>query len=254
MLAIVAAANAGTTINSLRKSDALKCSTALQIEIEDCAVAYCAAPNTEGETITECVCFVLTQFGHLNIGEIREAFRLAAAGKIDVNLNAYHGLFSVRILGDVLGTYADYRAQIAREARAQEEELKSESRADELRKSFDLAKEFAALQAKNTKYARWQDLPYWLCRLVIDRGVLKLTQKEKNEVWTEARGWVLDQLGAWLLNPGLRREDARRYAAARRIVDNYPGSFPKEQLEPEAVEACKKMLVFNHIAPFTGQK
>lgn len=255
---MVRAANDGITINSLKNADALKCSAAVQLEIEDCATAYCAAPNTESETITESVRFILTQFGHLNISEIRESFRLAAAGKIEVNLNAYHGLFSVRILGDVLNAYADYRTQMAREERAREQQriaaLEIDIRAEELKERFGtLADNLAELQEVNTKYARWQDLPYWFCRRLIEEDMPKVTVEEKGRVWVEAKHWAVNQLGYWLLDAEVQPESRLRYKAAKSVIDADPDAFPDE-LHPEAKEAYAKKLVFKHIAPFSGQK
>lgn len=255
--ALVKAASNGITINSLRNADALRCSAVLQLEIEDCAAAYCAAPNTEGETIVEAVRFALSQFGHLNIGEVREAFRLAAAGKIEVDLNAYHGLFSVRILGSVLSAYADYRTQIAREIRSRENaahlDTENAQRADAMKEHFGtLADNLAELQEVNTRYARWQDLPYWFCRRLIEESTLKVTIEEKSRVWIEAKHWAVNQLGYWLLDAEVQPETRLRYKAAKSVVNADPDAFPDE-LQPEAKEAYAKKLVFNHIAQFSGQ-
>lgn len=252
------AANDGETINSLKNADSLKCSTAVQLEIEDCASAYCSAPNTETETITEAVRFVLSQFGHFHIAEIREAFRIAAAGTIEANLNAYHGQFSVRILGEVLNAYADYRTQIARQVRAKEskqmQEEKAEAFAAALKERFGtLAENLADLQEENTKYSRWQDLPYWFCRRLIEEDVLAVTVEEKGRVWVEAKHWAVNQVGFWAMDGNNNPGDARRYRIAKEAVRERPDYFPNE-LEKEAIEAYSKKLVFNHIAPFTGEK
>jgi len=258
VVALCAAADDGITINSLKIADALKCSTAVQLEIEDCATAYCAAPNTEADTITEAVRFVLSQFGHFNISEIREAFRLVASGMVAGNLNAYHGQFSVRILGEVLNAYADYRTQIAREVRARKRAAElaalEDSRADMLKERFGtLSENLADLQDVNTKYARWQELPYWFCRRLIEEDTLKLTIEEKGKTWILAKHWAVNQVGSWVLDSTHQPEDRKRYLAASESIKENPDIFPDE-LKKEAEEAYSKMIVFENIAPFTGVK
>ena len=108
----------GGSITALNAADDLALITALQLEVEHCAATYCAAPNTLTDTMDECVLFVIDQFGFLCPSEIRQAFRLAAAGKIEANLNAYNGAFSVRILGEVLSSYEDYRTLTFRKVRS----------------------------------------------------------------------------------------------------------------------------------------
>lgn len=227
------------------------------MEVEYCADTYCACPNAGDATIEESVRFILTQFGYLNIGEIREAFRLAASGKIQANLNAYHGQFSVRLLGEVLSNYADYRSQIAREVRnrqqAAEFEKEQVQRAEVLKeKHGTIEEQLAALQQVNHRYTRWQDLPYWFCRRVIEDNLLGITQDRKGKVWIEVKQWAVNQAGFWSADPNNTPVDFKRYRAACEAIQQNPDVFP-EELKPEAEEAYAKRLVFENIAEYTEE-
>ena len=93
----------------------------LVIELEKCARQYTGCVKTEDLVFDECVEFVMLRFGFLNINEIREAFRLAAAGELgEVKLEAYFGTFTVAMLGKVLAAYRNYRERISKEVRAAE--------------------------------------------------------------------------------------------------------------------------------------
>jgi len=107
----------GNTIGAMVRRDA-QMSFGVKLEVEFSAATYCGAPNTLPETIKEGVRFITDQFGHLNLTEIREAFRLAAAKKIEADLSAFYGLFTIQLLGKVLAAYDDYRTAIFREVRA----------------------------------------------------------------------------------------------------------------------------------------
>lgn len=94
---------------------------ALVLELSQCAQQYTGCVKTDELVFDECVEFVTTRFGWLNIMEIRSAFRLAAAGELgEVKLEAYFGTFTVAMLGKVLNAYKDYRERVVKEIREAE--------------------------------------------------------------------------------------------------------------------------------------
>jgi len=242
----------------MMREDEIKAPTALLAEIKYCAITYCASPNTEPETLKESVRFVLSQYGHLNVAEIREAFRLTAAGKIEANLNAYHGQFTIRILGDVLSGYNDMRTQVAREVRAR---LRAEQDAEQnkifaqfLSQKFGtLGEQYQQLVQSNSKYSRWQDLPGWFCERIVREDVPGFTIEEKGKAWINAKHLVVNNLGFWSIDPSVLPADRKRYRAAAEALKNDPETFP-EDLRKEAEEAYCKMLVFEKIAVFEKPK
>ena len=121
---MVSAVVAGDTIRRAVTENSALTLTALTVELEGCARDYTGCANTPEGTFDECVEFVMTRFGWLNIKELREAFRLAAAGELgNVSLAAYHGLFTVGILGNVLAAYKEYRDRISAEVAKAEKEV-----------------------------------------------------------------------------------------------------------------------------------
>jgi len=245
----------GHTIGAIMRTSDGVAIPAMLAEIKFAAVTYCAAPNTDSETCKEGVAFVLSQFSHLNINEIREAFRLAASGKIDASLAAYHGQFSIRILGEVLRAYDDHRTGIYREERArfieQQAALEAPTRSETLQAHFGtIAENFRALQEKNTKYPRWQDLPGWFCRRVIEDELIEIHPDEKGPTWIAAKHWAANQVGVWALDLTTGKEDRARYKAAAAVIREDADAFPGE-IRKEAEEAYSKMLIFSKIAHYS---
>lgn len=247
-------ATQGLTIGAAVRQDELRAALLIRTEVKYCATAFCAAPNTESTTIDECAATILLHYAHLNLAEIREAFRMASVGEIEVNMNAYYGLFSVRIVGDILSAYNEHRMQASRQVRArlqaEQDAAENAQRAEALKDRFGtLAEQFAALQIKNDKYPRWQDLPGWFCEKVVREGVGPFSVDEKCKMWVMAKYWAVNQLGFWRMDPNNSIEDRRRFNAAYAVTQADPEAFPDE-LKKEAQDAYCKMLVFSKIAEY----
>ncbi len=227
----------------------------LHTEVKFCATTYCAAPNTERDVLEESARFIADKFGHLNINEIREAFRLAAAGLIDASLTTYYGMFSVNILGQILSAYDDHRSQTYREVRArinaEQQQREDERRAEILKDKFGtIDEQFQALTERNEKYPTWQSLPGWFCEKVVREDVAGFCHDEKGKTWIEAKAWAVNSVGTWMLNQSTPHEDRKRYREAKAQIERTPDVFP-DSLKSEAQEAYAKMLVFSKISEYT---
>lgn len=102
---------------------------ALSDELTYCAMNYSGAREVSEDLMTEAIEFTATRFGGLGVGEVREAFRLAAAGELgDVDMKAYYGQFTIVILGAVLSAYQLYRKRIAQAIQRAEQEAEDKWR------------------------------------------------------------------------------------------------------------------------------
>lgn len=163
----------------------------LNLELEFCARTYCGSSKTDERTFEEGVEFILSQFASLALGEIREAFRLAAAGKLgDVNMTTYYGLFTVAMLGDVLNSYTEYRRRTLSELR------KMEALAEIPAKSWDKEawgnarlEKFRNLETPTLDNFTATDYDYFH-----ETGQLKHTDDEKKAAWADAYALTLADL------------------------------------------------------------
>jgi hypothetical protein len=121
-----------------QKTDAPLLLTELALELEYCAKAFAGAVKTEELVLDELAEFASTRFGHLGVREIREAFRLAAAGELgDINLRAYFGNFTVVMLGDILRAYDRYRQRIVASVTRLEQEHLQQTEEEKRKASWD---------------------------------------------------------------------------------------------------------------------
>lgn len=155
--AIVAGIN-----KSLRRSDRVEVLASLTADIEFVTRIYCGVDlSTDDELQLTCVEFILKNFAHLGIGELKEAFSLAAAGKLGkIDLSAYYGKFTIRSLGEVLKLYGIFREKAVRELRkAEAEAVEIAAAAEKLARKSEMLMEHAEWCADKIEYYIRNDAP-----------------------------------------------------------------------------------------------
>lgn len=236
---------AGGSISALLKKDDVKLIASVQLEVEHCAATYCGAPNTPADTMTECVRFVLSQFGHLCPSEIREAFRLTAAHEIGASLNAYNGVFSVRILGEVLSEYEDYRALAFRKVRSQMNDAGEENRAAVLKEAFGGFEDQLARVMQSNPYGAWQEIPAAFARAVVERGLINFSLEEKGKTWRSAKSIAAGRVPQKIMDAKTPFE-RNKWVQVRDQMQADPELFPGE-LQPEATIIYAQILLWEKL-------
>ena len=99
----------------MRQQEPNKLAVELAATLAFVAREYGATKEIPAETLGECVKLVMRKFGALGIQEIREAYRMAAAGEIKPEQKMWGGIFNAAQLGSVLTTYQNHRKAIAAE-------------------------------------------------------------------------------------------------------------------------------------------
>lgn len=184
------------------RTEALKCMSVEEVmvnlpkAIESIASSFCGAVlgNQLKETVTECYGFLSLMYDGLSIDEIKRAFVLAAKGMIEADLVAYKGVFSVKILGDVLEKYLVYRNRIASAMRNAEKEQDYQ---EKLTKR-DL---FYKSQAGRQQIADFWENQLAKCIAMADINATKVTSKLYE---------YLDKCGKLRLEPAVKREYMRK--------------------------------------------
>lgn len=239
------AALSGGSISALNTADDLVLITALQLEVEHCAATYCAAPNTLTDTMDECVLFIIDQFGFLCPSEIRQAFRLAAAGKIEANLNAYNGAFSVRILGEVLSAYEDYRTLTFRKVRSQISDSEDPNRSAVLKQVFGGFEDQLARVMKSNPYGTWQEIPAAFARAVVERSLINFSLEEKGQAWRRAKSIAAGRVPQKILDAKTQFE-RNKWVQVRDQMQADPELFHGE-LKPEATIIYAQILLWEKL-------
>lgn len=222
------------------REDEARVVVVLSAELEYCARTYCGAPKTDEGVFDELVDFVLTRFGHLGVSEIREAFSLAAAGELgNVDMNSYHGMFTVLMLGNLLKAYNEYRVAIVKEVRRREILLLAAEREAERQVNWNTAawkadrrETLLALQDPTAEYVTAYDHDFLLAS-----GDLAYTEAEKRAAWEEARGLVKEDYEALALT-------SRSFRLA---LDDVRAGRKNEGFEARQIAMAKRLLVLGWI-------
>ena len=217
------------------------------------ATGYTGANDSTPEMVyIECTALLRQKFGSLAPEEVKEAFRLAAANRIDVNMTAYRGVFTVAMFGDVLDAYMKRRNKII----AAIETAKAEAEAEEeyKRKRFewnrqaDLAYDAFLLQRKeNTQYRSWKDIPAGFDMVCVHRGAFDdVTETQKRAIYAQAKAAALEQVkyAAQNIEYPIEREEAQRI-----LREVEAGGYPETLIQKSHV-IYGKMLVFSLLPEF----
>lgn len=201
---------------------------------------------------TECARLLRRQFPGLAIAEIHEAFALAAAQKIDADLTAYKGVFTVAMFGAVLTAYVDFRKKIVAELSKTDSDLQLQAVEDEKRERFAMYRqhvidEFARLKLKNNQIASAENIPLSWAKILTE----ELLITSDAEAWKAAKIAVCED---FITKTGQREEDITigSLRACQRISERLreePDYFP-EELHQRAVNLYGRTIVFRELAKF----
>ncbi|MCB0583669.1 MAG: hypothetical protein KDD10_30595 [Phaeodactylibacter sp.] len=164
----------------------------LQVELERVAESYGARAGVPDSVLSECTQLVFSKFPGLGIGEIREAYRMKAAGQLDVPKGKgemWGGVFNADQLGAVLSAYMKSRRRaLGAYLRLVEGEKRSQEqveRSARMQAEFDA--QFPALIEKmKTEAKDWRDCPFWLFESAWKRGLISLEPGEKESILEDA--------------------------------------------------------------------
>lgn len=227
------------------------------IEIGSIAEMYCGAIRTKENFLVfkECGVVLRSRFAKVGWNEIPEAFSMAAAKLIDVDLTAYAGRFTVAMFGGVMAAYVEYRDKLLNTIQSGQTELENVARDAEVKiKSAELAahvkKEFESLIFNNTRFETLEQIPGFWPRILVDAGLLE----KDAAAWVESKITVCNEFAA---KAGVGESDivVGDSHACRKLADKIksdPDFFPSELMERAKVLYGRK-LIWNTIGPFVGQ-
>ncbi len=224
-------------------------------QIRSLAATYCGvdvSEKTHKEVFLECAALLRKNFGEMSILEIHEAFALAAARKIEADLSAYHGKFTVNMFGAVLAAYRPYRTLVlAALDKGQDAHLAAIQQAEDDARNEEyrqfVVQEFAALCFENRRFDAPEKIPLRWAENLSARGLLE----SDGEMWKQSKRDVRAEFLATAQTVGadmtIGTEKQVRNIAEKCRAD--PDYFPPE-LTDRAKNLYGRRLIFKHIAPF----
>lgn len=154
--------------------------------IGEVLTAYCGATTdgTHAGVVSECVALMTHKFSHLGIYEVREAYRLAAIDKIDVNITAYRGVATVYAFGQVMSAYDKLRNSYVYiiEQKKREQEAMDKEESDKKKKAFELQIMEWFIKSKADKGKSIQgfnDIPFYYLDTLTEAGAINIGKDVK---------------------------------------------------------------------------
>ncbi len=152
----------------------------------------------------------------LSVTEIKQAFELSASGKIDANLSAYHGKFTIQMLGDVLQKYWIFRMNVLARYDSKLDNYHNQQRkkdADERNERakqevIDLFKKLKDTYQQTGEFDETQ-VKSFHGKIVSDAGLITFSKQEKLQIYAEAKNNVLKQIKTAVQDVNLKPTERR---------------------------------------------
>lgn len=183
--------------NQLRHMPMEEAFARLMVALREVAQDYGARQAVLEETFTECVRITRKKFAGLGIEEIREAYRMWAAGELNLRkgeAEMYGGQFNAAQLGKVLAAYMEQRraalGAYLRELEAYHREQEKASKKERLKREYEenFERILRGFQPKS-----WREVPFHWFETAWKRGLIRLTETEQVEVLAQARALALEE-------------------------------------------------------------
>lgn len=197
--------------------------------------------------IRECSNFIIKQFPSISLEEIALAFQLAASHKIEADLRAFNGVFSIAMLGGVLSAYLLYRNRI-KAAHQNELTLLSKvvSENEINQKNQDVISEvianFKNLIVEFEKTGLLDDskiYPFW-GKILVDAKIINFTHEEKFAIFEEALVLAKSELVKTVQNNSVPMFELR---SIKEILATTTKDNPHEKIKDLATTIYKRIIV-----------
>lgn len=185
--------------NKIRNIDKVEAERKLQALLTICAKLYCGMVSDESTPLLMQFAaeYVIKSHAGLGIDEIKLAFVYAIDGKINANVKAYGGVFSIAMLGEILTAYKDHRNKVInrvldeqeRQRREQinyiPEDIKEQMNARTLSEFMIEVNEniIDVQEDRKPKWSTYDKVPAKLAELAINAGKIEVSDEFRNNVW-----------------------------------------------------------------------
>ena len=196
--------------------------------------------------------FVCTMFAQLAPEELKEAFKMAAAGRFEgLNIETYYGKFSVQILGKVLKAYIEFRKKCL--AKYENMLQIEQSRAEDINKDEKNAvirSEIAQIYNEIKKeYIDTGEIKEGLIRafwakILIEEKIINFTDKQKLEIYRQAKEKTKKEFNKMLLKNDLK---AVQKVQIRNILKELKQGIEAPNFKAAAINEYSRLLIIKSI-------
>jgi len=215
----------------------------LQIELHRVAEAYGARSEIGREAMRECIHLMLAKFGALGAHEIREAYRMKAAGELHMPKGKgemWGGEWNANQLGEVLAAYMEQRrlalTAYNRLRHEQEEAARKEALAEKQRAEF--LRRFPERVEEARGADDWRKVPEYIFDKCLADGLIKFAPGEGQAILEDARE---------LARLEHENEIEEAIQAGRPLLIRHLRNLEPEDLEGRARVIARKLSLFRKL-------
>ena len=198
--------------------------------------------NISTEAVKEVTKMILVNYLNYDPEEIKLAFRLCMAGKIDIDVQFYYQAFQPMMFGKVLNGYFEYRKEIIRALDKEKQRIAQEAK-DNYKQSAEYQAEVdKAIWASIEDYSEREDLkieavPEYFYDWLIEKEEIAPTKDERNAAFNWAKSFTESH------------EAKQREKNAKLIMEwrNLSDLKKAEVLRLKAVTLGKKLIVLEFL-------
>jgi len=216
--------------------------------------SFCGMDTAKTLSMTwdSCVTLILNNYKEIGINEIEQAFLLCSTGKLDVDISAYYGRFTVAMLGKVLTAYQEkIRSSVMNEIK-QAKILQQKKNEEEYAKQKNIVAQEEWLaefnDIENFNYPYFNAIPfykvdYWYTLIE------KLSKEEKERIFLYAVEWKTQQLKNEFENnisKGNSGKAKEIQLEINKLKPSEKNEFTESIQKLAVVVECKKIAVFEN--------
>ena len=187
----------------------------------------------------------------LSVAEIKQAFELSAAGKIDANLSAYHGKFTIQMLGDVLQKYWAFRMNVVARYESKVDILQKQQRRQDADERNERAKQEVIDLFKKLKdtYQQTGELDETQVKgfhgkIISDAGLITFSKQERLQIYAEAKTNVLKQIKTAVQDTNLKPTERR---SLKSMLSDISGGQQSEDFKSKINAEYSVLLIIKEI-------
>lgn len=204
-------------------------------------------------TLNEMKNFVVEHYSMLSINELREAFSLAASGKIKADLRAWNGKFTISMIGDVLSAYLSFSNNLIYQYDKQNTLLLSRNKEAENKAKNEQARQEVIQAYLELKEQYKEDLEidekkiffHW-GKILVEAGYINFEKDEKLEIYKEAETLVKKDLNKELADnqqPTKKRELRKLIEIINSKDQENPKNFKNKVHAKYSILIVKKSII-----------
>ena len=209
--------------------------------------------NRQNKQIIEAAAeFVISMFPQLAPEELKEAFKMAAAGRFEgLNIEIYYGKFSVQILGKVLKAYIEFRKKCLAKyenmlqiEQSRAEDINKEAKNAAIRTEIgQIYNEMKKLYIDKGEIKEGLIKAFW-AKILIEEKIIDFTENEKLSIYSQAKEKTKNEYKKKLLKNEVKASEKMQ---VRNLLKELKEGVETQNFKAAVINEYSRLLIIKSI-------